>query len=158
MQIAKQLYTIGYEGQTLESFLSRLLSIGIDTLVDVRELPLSRKRGFSKNALARALDSNGIEYVHIPELGCPKRVRDLYKINGNWSEYLSSFNAHLLQQEEALMSLAEFSRRKSAALMCFEANFMRCHRTIVARAAAKAASTELLHITQETIVPDSAHP
>jgi uncharacterized protein (DUF488 family) len=63
------LYTIGYEGQTVEAFLQRLLAQGVLALIDVRELPLSRKPGFSKNALASALQRHGIEYIHMPALG-----------------------------------------------------------------------------------------
>ena len=53
------------------SLSSRLKKIGIEQLVDVREIPLSRKNGFAKNALKKALDNNGIIYKHLPELGSP---------------------------------------------------------------------------------------
>jgi uncharacterized protein (DUF488 family) len=78
MKTPKNLFTVGYEGLMLEAFIQRLQSNSIQTLVDVRELPLSRKRGFSKRALAEALALQGITYLHMPALGCPKPIRDRY--------------------------------------------------------------------------------
>jgi len=63
IKTAKNLFTVGYEGLTLEAFIQRLQSSSIQTLVDVRELPLSRKRGFSKRALAESLASHGIMHI-----------------------------------------------------------------------------------------------
>ncbi|TNY10814.1 DUF488 domain-containing protein, partial [Escherichia coli] len=58
------LYTFGYEGLEIAAFIARLKSAGIQTVVDVRELPLSRKRGFSKTAFSEALTAGGIAYFH----------------------------------------------------------------------------------------------
>jgi uncharacterized protein (DUF488 family) len=69
-------FTIGYEGLDIASFLSLLAQHGIGTVVDIRQLPLSRKRGFSKKALAGRLNGAGFEYIHMASLGCPKPVRD----------------------------------------------------------------------------------
>lgn len=63
---------VGHEGQTIDSFLSELLAMGVSRLVDVRLTPVSRKRGFSKSALAQALAGAGISYEHRRELGNPK--------------------------------------------------------------------------------------
>ena len=82
-------FTIGYEGLDIDGFMSLLAEHDIDTIVDVRELPLSRKAGFSKNALANLLNLSGREYVHMADLGCPKSVRDLYREDGNWKWHLN---------------------------------------------------------------------
>jgi hypothetical protein len=66
---------VGYEGQELDEFLSSLVGLGVRTLVDVRLTPISRKRGFSKRALAEAAESVGIEYEHLRSLGNPKDNR-----------------------------------------------------------------------------------
>ncbi len=76
-----KLYTFGYEGLDLDAFLARLGAAGVCQVVDVRELPLSRKKGFSKRALAAALAAHDIEYLHMPALGCPKPIRARY-VNG----------------------------------------------------------------------------
>ena len=69
------LFTLGYEGLTLEAFIARLQVAQVKTVVDVRELPLSRKKGFSKSAFCAALSAPGIAYLHAPALGCQKWLR-----------------------------------------------------------------------------------
>ena len=142
----KQLYTIGYEGQTLEVFLAKLADSAIHTLVDVRELPLSRKRGFSKRALDAALAARGIEYVHVPALGCPKPIRDRYRSDGDWARYTRAFDAYLSRQGDAVEALAKLSRTTTACLMCFEADFTRCHRSIVANAVTATGGPTVVHL------------
>jgi uncharacterized protein (DUF488 family) len=58
-------FTIGYEGLDIDTFVSMLAEYNIETVVDIRELPLSRKRGFSKTALTGVLNLSGLEYVHM---------------------------------------------------------------------------------------------
>lgn len=60
-------------------------------MVDVRELPLSRKKGVSKSAFGAALSAHGIAYLHAPALGCPKPIRNQYKADGNWQTYTPEF-------------------------------------------------------------------
>jgi hypothetical protein len=85
------LFTLGYEGLTIEAFITRLQTAQVKTVVDVRELPLSRKKGFSKTAFCAALATHGIAYLHAPALGCPKPIRNQYKANGNWQTYTRDF-------------------------------------------------------------------
>ena len=61
------IYTIGYERLAFNDFMSLLQRNHIETVVDIRELPLSRKPGFSKRALRDALNISGLEYVHVPD-------------------------------------------------------------------------------------------
>lgn len=72
----KHLYTVGYEGVDLDEFIATLKTFGIKQIIDVRDLPLSRKRGFSKNALASALAEAGVKYLHVKSLGDPKPGRE----------------------------------------------------------------------------------
>lgn len=60
------LFTLGYEGLTIEAFIARLQAAQVKTVVDVRELPMSRKKGFSKTAFCTALATHGIAYLHAP--------------------------------------------------------------------------------------------
>lgn len=154
MSTHRHLYTIGYEGQTLEAFLQRLSEIRIRLVVDVRELPLSRKRGFSKRALAAALAKRGIAYAHMPALGCPKPIRDTLKADKNWPRYAREFGAYLSRQDASLSELAKLTSATTACLLCFEADFSSCHRSIVAHAATKVGAPSVVHITAETTIPD----
>lgn len=152
----KHLYTIGYEGQTLDSFFEQLSSASVRLLVDVRELPLSRKRGFSKRGLASALAEIGIAYAHMPALGCPKPIRDRLKSGGDWQSYAQAFGEHLAKQDASIDELAQLAGGTTACLLCFEANFNRCHRTLVGRAAVAAGAPPLAHITPERVIPELA--
>jgi len=100
------LYTIGYEGVDLEDFLSMLRSMGVNMLLDVRELPISRRKGFSKTALSEALGGAGIAYRHERDLGSPRDVRHRLRESGNMKAFLAEYEAHLARQIELLDKLA----------------------------------------------------
>ena len=85
------LFTLGYEGLTIEAFIARLQAAQTKTVVDVCDLPLSRKKGYSKTAFRTALSAHGITYLHAPALGCPKPIRNQYKMDGNWQTYTGDF-------------------------------------------------------------------
>jgi uncharacterized protein (DUF488 family) len=144
------LYTLGYEGLDLTSFIARLKRAGVRQVVDVRELPLSRKKGFSKNGLASALQARGIPYTHMAALGCPKPIRNRYKHNGDWNSYRQDFLAHLKTQADTVLSVARLAREKAICLICFEADFEHCHRSLVARAAVARGAPSVIHLTVET--------
>ncbi|SED41256.1 Protein of unknown function, DUF488 [Rhizobiales bacterium GAS191] len=154
--MANPIFTFGYEGLSLEAFISHLKAADVRTVLDVRANPLSRKPGFSKGAFSAALHTAGILYAHLPELGCPKPVRDRYKHDRDWAAYTRGFLAHLKGQTEALTELARIAEHSSSCLVCFEADFNRCHRSYVARAAAKLGRLRVIHLTDRTEVPDVA--
>ncbi|MBQ0945345.1 DUF488 domain-containing protein [Ideonella sp. 4Y16] len=149
------LYTFGYEGLTIEAFIERLLQARVQLIVDVRELPLSRKKGFSKTAFREALAAAGIEYEHRPALGCPKPVRDRYKADGDWQAYTRSFLAYLSSQKAEIDDLSRSALAQQACLVCFEADFGLCHRTYVARAAHAAGAPAVRHLSARTVVADA---
>lgn len=139
-------FTIGYEGLDIDAFMSLLAEHGIDTVVDIRELPLSRKPGFSKKALASVLNFSGLEYVHMVDLGCPKPVRDRYREDGNWKRYTDGFLKHLKTQEAAIAELSELVGSSNCALLCYEADFNFCHRSMVAKAVRDHCGADVQHI------------
>lgn len=126
------IYTIGYEGIDIDDFLYLLQKHDIETLVDIRELPLSRKQGFSKNALSNHLNLKGFEYIHLPKFGCPKPIRNQYKSDNNWQLYKQAFTAYIQTQSEELAELANLAKSSNCALFCFEADYNFCHRSLVA--------------------------
>jgi uncharacterized protein (DUF488 family) len=151
-----QIFTFGYEGLPLKAFIARLKSAGIQAVVDVRANPLSRKPGFSKRALSSALHDAGIDYDHRPAMGCPKPIRDRYRNDGDWAAYTRGFLAHLKGQNEELKEVAQIAGRSRSCLLCFEADFNRCHRTYVARAAAKLGGLQVTHLVNQTEISDAA--
>jgi uncharacterized protein (DUF488 family) len=150
------LYTLGYEGLEVAAFIGLLRTADVRTVVDVRELPLSRKKGFSKTVFSEALGAAGIAYLHMPTLGCPKEVRDAYKRDGDWARYTRGFMKHLLEQEACVRELAKIAGGTTACLVCFEADFSACHRTYVGRAAQRAGAPQLKHLTARTVFVDQA--
>jgi uncharacterized protein (DUF488 family) len=152
--MSNTLYTFGYEGLDISAFIARLKSTFVDVVIDVRELPLSRKKGFSKNAFRDLLRASGIEYLHVNNLGCPKVIRDTYKENGCWSQYTKSFTTYLASQAESIKELANVARATNACLVCFEADYSTCHRTYVARAAQKLGGLNIAHLEAKTVRPD----
>jgi len=140
------LFTIGYEGLNVDDFMSLLSEYGIETVVDIRELPLSRKPGFSKKALANILNLSGFEYCHMVELGCPRPVREGYRADGDWTRYTTGFRKHLKTQENAIAELAGLAQSSACALLCYEADFNFCHRSMVADAVSKQYGADIEHI------------
>lgn len=151
---APVLFTFGYEGLTIAAFIARLKETRVALIVDVRELPLSRKKGFSKSAFRDALNAAGIAYQHLPALGCPKPIRNQYRQDGDWSAYSRGFLAYLGAQQAQVRALAAEARTTRACLVCFEADPDFCHRTYVARAAHAAGAPAVQHLGARTAVPD----
>jgi uncharacterized protein (DUF488 family) len=129
-----QLATIGYEGLDVQSFFTILKNNQVKKLIDIRELPLSRKRGFSKSALAIHAEEFGLGYVHIPELGAPRDVRHEYKDDHDWTRFAARYQAYMKTQVTALDKLSEVISAETCCLLCFEADHTRCHRRFVASA------------------------
>ena len=142
-----RIYTIGYEGISLGSFVNLLIDQGVETVVDVRELPLSRKPVFSKSALAATLDRSGLAYMHRPALGCPKPIRNRYRADGDWANYKTAFLRYLDTQGEALSDVTEFATFANCALVCYEADYNFCHRSMVADAMARIGGMSVSHLS-----------
>ncbi len=127
------IYTMGYEGSSIEDFIATLKKMNIDTIIDVREFPISRKKGFSKTTFSKELNEAGIKYTHLVNLGCPKHIRDQYKIDNNWEKYSSAFNEYLNSQAETINELAKLSQHSQFCLVCFERDQNFCHRSLIAK-------------------------
>jgi hypothetical protein len=124
--------SVGYEKyKDNRDFAARLSDEGVDQLVDVRELPVSRRRGYAKTALGEAMAAVGIEYIHIRALGNPKPYRELYK-SGRVDEGREHYTRHLLSNHrDALNELVPLLRDKRTVLMCVEHDATTCHRTVI---------------------------
>lgn len=124
--------SIGYERfRDVRDFVRQLVAAGVERLVDVRELPISRRRGYAKSALGEATESAGIEYLHSRALGNPKEFRDLYK-SGERDRGREGYERFLLtEQREALEELERWLREKRSALMCVEDDQATCHRDVI---------------------------
>lgn len=128
----KMLFTIGYEGKSLESFVNKLIQNDIHLLCDVRRNPLSRKFGFSKAKLQHVLENVGIKYVHIPEVGIDSEKRTslntLRDYDVLFDEYKSNLHT-ITRYLDYIARLLDDDHR--IALMCYEEDPRICHRHII---------------------------
>ena len=124
--------SVGYENyRDVEVFVRMLADAGVERLVDVRELPISRRRGFAKTALSVALSEVGVEYLHLRSMGNPKEFRDLYK-SGHVEAGRDAYERFLLsERQDELRSLDALLREKPSALMCIEHDENVCHRQVI---------------------------
>lgn len=130
------LFTIGYEGLSLEDYLNRLVKNDIKVLVDVRNNPLSMKFGFSKSSLSRYCESLGIRYVHFPEVGIQSEQRRELNTQSDYDQLFAVYRQNNLTETSAtqLRILNLLRESKRIALTCFEANSCQCHRKHLAEA------------------------
>jgi uncharacterized protein (DUF488 family) len=130
------LFTIGYEGISLEEYLVRLLKNDVKVLVDVRNNPLSMKYGFSKSQLKKYCASVGIDYVHIPEVGIQGDQRRELNTQSDYNKLFAVYRKNNLTKttthQQEILSLLK--QHKRIALTCFEANICQCHRKHLAEA------------------------
>ena len=126
------LYTIGYEGYEIATFVRDLKKAGIRLVVDVRERPISRKKGFSKNLLAGALAEKKMEYINVRALGAPPEIRRRYHDKKDYQTFLEKYALHLAGQEAAVLEVAERIEPGGAVLLCLEKDHSHCHRTPIA--------------------------
>lgn len=124
------LFTIGYQGITLEAYLNKLIKNNIKVLCDVRKNALSMKYGFSKSQLKNACNGVGIEYIHIPEVGIDSEQRQELKTQADYDVLFEEYkNLNLkksIDSQTEIFNLLKKNRR--IALTCFEADICQCHR------------------------------
>lgn len=130
-----KVYTIGYEATTMAEFIAALKGAGVERLIDVRALPLSRRPGFSKNILAASVGEAGIEYIHLKNLGTPKPGRDAAK-KGDVATLEAVYETQLgLPEAQAdAARMRALAAEKPSALLCYERNPEHCHRTLLLEA------------------------
>jgi len=125
----KPLYLIGYEKASLADVLATLGRAGVATVVDVRDLPLSRRAGFSKRQLCAGVESAGMRYIHLRALGTPPEGREANK-RRQWKRFWRIVDDKLAsaEAEHALQELARIAAATPTCLLCYEADWRICHR------------------------------
>jgi len=137
-------YTAGYEGLTLEEFVYQLKINGVEVLIDIREIPISRKKGFSKKRLEQALIEVDIQYIHFKVLGSPSPIRKKLREDGDFDFFFKEFEKHLRAHKEVLIEIKEKLQRQIICLLCYEKSHESCHRKIVADELVNIHSNEMM--------------
>lgn len=130
------LFTIGYEGLSLEKYINKLLINDVHVLCDVRKNAFSQKYGFTKGTLKMACEGVGIKYVHVPQLGIESEERQELKTQADYDRLFGRYEATTLRNNwEYLLQVRDIIRENGrVALTCFEADPKQCHRSRVAKA------------------------
>ena len=139
-------YTIGYEGKTPQLLLEILKQRNVSVLVDIRQNPWSRIRGFSKGALLELLRQNEIEYTHEGALGTPQLIREDYRRTGNVKSALSIYNQHLKKHLDRLKGLKNVADGRLLCFLCMESDWSICHRSVVAREFERISKLRAVHL------------
>lgn len=130
-RVTGRIYSVGYEGLTLDGLVDRLSGAHVTTLVDVRLNPVSRKPGFSKRRLTEALAAVGIEYVHEKSLGNPVENRESFR-DGDGHEGRARMREILSNGAgEALDRVVGLASTDRIAVLCVEREPERCHRNVI---------------------------
>lgn len=128
------IWTIGHSTRSFEELLTMLQSFRIEMLADIRSYPGSRKfPHFNKENLEVVLPKAGIEYVHILKLGGRRKVKP-DSLNTTWHHpafrgYADYMETH--EFKEGINELVQIALKKRTAIMCSEAVWWRCHRSLV---------------------------
>lgn len=133
------LFTIGYEGVSLEKYINKLIINDVHTLCDVRKNAFSQKYGFSKAQLKMACEGTGIKYIHIPELGIESDKRQELNSQEDYDNLFAEYEkTTLVRNFEYILEIRDIiNEDKRVALTCFEADPKQCHRSRVAAALMK---------------------
>lgn len=126
-----QIFTIGYEGLTIDGFFNNLLKIGVKNIIDVRKNPISHKYGFSKSSLEDKCSNLGFNYYHVPDIGIESGIRNQI-INKSilWEYYMEKIVPY---NSDSIDLIAKISKEGPSVLLCFERKPEDCHRHLLAK-------------------------
>lgn len=152
------IWTVGHSNRSFEDFKELLNSAEIELVADVRRIPGSRKHPhFGKDQLPAALAAVGISYLHLPELGGRRSVQP-DSPNTVWrSASFQAYADHMSSNEFAsgLDKLLTVAAESRVVIMCSEAVWWRCHRSLIADRI-KADGHQVLHLMSPGKHPE--HP
>ncbi|MHB1937541.1 MAG: DUF488 family protein [Acidobacteriaceae bacterium] len=140
-------YTIGYEGRSVDGFLDKLLHTGIRRIVDVRANPVSMKYGFAKSSLSSLAAKLGIGYVHCPELGIPSNRRKQAQTDTDFRRLFNYYESNILPaQEDDAAKVAELMKATPSILLCMEREAVNCHRGRLSSRIAALNKLDVVHL------------
>lgn len=143
----KGVYTAGYEGESIDQFLGKLLKAGIKRIVDVRSNPVSRKYGFAKKTMQRLCENLDMGYVHLPELGIPPAKRRGLDTFEDYQKLMAEYERSILPLvPETRKKAEELLSSRPSALVCFEADIRCCHRGRLAKVIGAKTNLEIAHL------------
>ena len=129
-----KIYSIGHSNRSKEEFIELLKRYSIEAIVDVRRFPTSKFIEYKKENLVKILNKEGIEYIHLKNLGGFRGGYEKWMFSNEWRNDYEK--------------LKEIAKRKNVAIMCAEKFPFRCHRRHIAKMLVKE-GWEIIHIINE---------
>ncbi len=125
----KQIFSIGYEGLSIDTYLNILIKNNVKLLCDVRRNPLSMKYGFSKNQLSKYCGKLDIKYIHISDLGIESKLRQNLTTQTSYDNLFKEYKFSLQEKKESLLYMKDLIEEYNrVAFTCFEKDYKCCHR------------------------------
>ena len=142
-----KVYTAGYEGRSVDAFFDMLLKSGVNSILDVRANPASRKYGFSRKSLAEIAHKLDLQYRHLPTLGIRGEHRSALSDFESYQRLLHRYERQMLPKRlDEVYDLVKLIRARPSVLVCVERNHNWCHRSCLARAAALLTGLPVVHL------------
>lgn len=143
----ESIFTIGYEGKSIDLFLDTLLHKGVKQLIDVRSNTVSRKSGFSKDELNSYCGKVDISYLSFPSLGIPSALRKNLKTESDYRQILKKYKDTWLPEVKGVLEQVKDEMTSApSALMCFEKDPKMCHRSVVASVCSRRTGRPITHM------------
>ena len=140
-------YTVGYEGKSVDAFFNGLIKDGIQAILDVRANPISRKYGFARKSMSEIAKRLGIGYVHLPELGITGNFRTDLSDYDSYQRLLDRYEHEMLPKRgDHIRRLVDLIRERPSALLCVEKDVQCCHRSRLAQAASEVSGLPVVHV------------
>ncbi len=140
-------YTIGYEGKSVDAFFNYLLEKGIESIIDVRANPVSRKYGFSGSRLKQIGESIGFDYQHVPSLGVSSSERATLSDKASRARLFIKYEATtLVDRKQEVKKVGLYMQSKPSVLVCVEKDVECCHRGRLALAVARESGLRIVHL------------
>lgn len=140
-------YTVGYEGKSVDAFFNGLLEDGMAGILDVRANPVSRKYGFAKRSMSRIAGNLGLVYQHLPELGISSNDRASLSDFDSYQRLLDEYEIKMLpKRTEHIRKVADLLRVQPSALLCVEKDVRCCHRGRLANRVSQESGLSVEHL------------
>jgi uncharacterized protein (DUF488 family) len=142
-----RIYTMGYQGKSVDGFFNTLVQAGLRNIIDVRANPVSRKYGFAKSALSGIATKLSIGYKHIADLGIPSRDRKGLGTPESYITLLDDYEFRVLpSRTEPRRAALEAIKAQPSVLVCAEADAEFCHRGRVAKSLSSESGLPIRHL------------
>lgn len=140
-------FSIGYERALIEDFLVTLQKAGSTYLVDVRDVPWSRRKEFVKGNLSEVMRAANIGYLHYKPLRNPPQAREANK-SGDTDTFRQLYHMQLQSPmgKRAVTDLVGLASNETPCLMCYERDPTMCHRLIISGVLTRDHGIEVIHL------------